>query len=65
MTLRDVRKQRGLSQVELAALARVSQNAISQLEIKPTSAAGARWETVYRVSKVLGVKPEKLFPVAA
>lgn len=59
--LRKIRKEKGLTQVELASIAGVDATVISRIE----SGVIARpaWETVARLSKALGVSPEKIFPV--
>jgi transcriptional regulator with XRE-family HTH domain len=61
MTLREARRKRGLTQVELAEASGVLQTNISAIELgivkSPT------WETVARLCKALRVKPEEVFPV--
>ena len=61
MTLREARRRKGWTQVELASRTGVTQASISAIErgdvVSPT------WETVSRLSKALGIKPDALFPV--
>lgn len=62
MTLREARQRKGWTQVELAQRAGVTQVHISSIELGKVAAPS--WETVSRLSKALGVKPETLFPVS-
>lgn len=64
MTLREVRKRRRLSQQRLAALSGVSQQSISALEQIPPAQAPS-WDTAFRISRALHVRPETVFPVPA
>jgi transcriptional regulator with XRE-family HTH domain len=61
MSLKTLRKSRRLTQEALAALAGVDQATVSYLE---RGQAKPSWDTAYRISKALGVKPEAVFPVA-
>jgi transcriptional regulator with XRE-family HTH domain len=59
--LKRLRKERGLTQVQLAAKAKVPQAHISALEIGKVSSP--EWATVRKLSRALRVKPELLFPI--
>lgn len=61
MTLKEARRRKGLTQVELSTLSGVTQTAISALEVGRSHSP--TWETVAKLSKALRVKPEVLFPV--
>jgi transcriptional regulator with XRE-family HTH domain len=52
---------RDITQAQLAEQVGVSQQTICRLERSATRSVA--WETVARISKVLGVAPEVLFPV--
>jgi len=61
MSLKEIRKQKNLTQDELQAASGVDQTTISGIEcgrIKSPS-----WEIVARLAKALDVTPETLFPV--
>jgi transcriptional regulator with XRE-family HTH domain len=58
--LRELRRQRGLSQVELAQLAEVSPNTVSKLERQQTTACRSR--TLARLAAALGEPPSAIFP---
>jgi len=62
MILRDIRKQKGLTQEELSELSGVDQATISNLEIERVKNPG--WQIVARLAKALDVPPEQLFPVS-
>jgi transcriptional regulator with XRE-family HTH domain len=62
MTLREARTRRKLRQEDLAELVGVDQATISNLESGKTEAPA--WPVVCRIGRVLGVKPEVLFPVS-
>lgn len=59
--LGKIRRQKGMTQKALAAASGVDRTVICRIE----SGVIARpaWETVARLSKALGVSPEKIFPV--
>ena len=59
--LKRLRKERGLTQVQLALKANVPQAHISALET--AKVASPEWATVRKLSRALRVKPEVLFPV--
>jgi transcriptional regulator with XRE-family HTH domain len=61
MTLREARKRRGLTQVELADLSGVEQTQISRIE--KGRVGRPRWETVAKLSRALNYRPEAIFPV--
>jgi transcriptional regulator with XRE-family HTH domain len=59
--LREIRKQREMTQEQLQAASGIDQTTISGIErgrIKRPS-----WEIVAKLAKALGVSPEQLFPV--
>lgn len=60
--LRDTRRARGLTQVQLATLAAVDQTTISALELHPDR--DVSWKTVFRLARALRVRPEFIFPVS-
>lgn len=62
MALKDIRRQRGLTQEQLAALAKVDQATISKLERDEISKPS--WEIVGRIAGVLNVDPRQLFPLS-
>jgi transcriptional regulator with XRE-family HTH domain len=57
-----MRRERGLTQVQLAARAKVPQPYVSALELGKVTAPS--WPIVRRLSRALKVKPDVLFPVA-
>lgn len=60
-TMKELREDKGLTQVELARMCKVQQATISDIErgvVKNPSV-----ETAQRISKALGVNTEYLFPV--
>jgi transcriptional regulator with XRE-family HTH domain len=61
MTLRKVRRDRDITQEQLAAMSDVDQTVISKLErgeiIRPS------WDVVGRLARALSVEPEELFPL--
>ena len=61
MNLKTARKRAHLTQVALAARVGMTQPAICALEAGKV--ANPAWHTVKRISDVLGVRPERLFPV--
>jgi DNA-binding XRE family transcriptional regulator len=61
--LEQIRKQRELTQEQLAEKSGVDQTTISRLERGDIKRP--RWEVVANLAKALGVKPEKLFPTNA
>lgn len=58
LKLLEIRRQRGISQMELAKLSNVSSGYISELEngLKSPSI-----NTICRLAKTLGCRPEELF----
>lgn len=62
MTLRAAREGRKLTQVRLAALSGVRQSTISAIERGDVQSPS--WDTVYRLSRALKLRPEEIFPVA-
>lgn len=60
MALREARKRRRLTQDALAALSGVEQATISRIE---AGLAQPTWETAWRLSRALGVRPEVAFPI--
>ncbi|MGH3219438.1 MAG: helix-turn-helix domain-containing protein [Streptosporangiaceae bacterium] len=58
--LRELRLQRGLSQVELAQLAEVSPYTVSKLERQQTTACRSR--TLARLAAALGEPPSAIVP---
>ena len=58
--LRELRRQRALSQVELARLAGVSAHTVSKLERQP--AAYCRSRTLARLAAALGESPAAITP---
>lgn len=61
MGLRDIRRERGLTQEQVASLSGVDQGYISALELATDPNVG--WRTVRRLCKALRVKPHELFPL--
>ena len=61
MTLRDARRERNLTQEQLAELAGVDQATISKLERDETTKPS--WEIVGRIARALGIDPHLLFPL--
>jgi transcriptional regulator with XRE-family HTH domain len=61
MRLRETRKQRGLTQIQLSELAGVEQGTISRLENGESDRPS--WEIVARLARALDVPPEELFPI--
>ena len=63
MRLRALREARGLTQPALEELSGVSQPLISMLEIQElrNEPLNPRWDTVCRLSYVLGERPENIF----
>lgn len=59
MSLRKVRKLRGLTQAELGKLAGINQAQISQLEHADDPNVG--WHLVRRLARALRAKPHELF----
>lgn len=60
-TMKELREQKGYTQVELARMCKVQQATISDIErgvVKNPSV-----ETAQRISKALGVNTEYLFPI--
>jgi transcriptional regulator with XRE-family HTH domain len=62
MRLREIRKAKGFTQEELAALSGVDQATISNLEVERVK--NPSWQIVARLARALDVSPEELFPVA-
>lgn len=62
MTLREARQRRNLTQEELAELSGIEQATISALETGRVQSPS--WDTVARLSRVLKVRPQELFPVS-
>jgi transcriptional regulator with XRE-family HTH domain len=62
MNLRAARRQKDITQSQLAELSGVNQTTISDIERGANR--NPSWETVARIAKALGVPPEELFPVA-
>jgi transcriptional regulator with XRE-family HTH domain len=61
MTIKEIREEKGITQIELAKLCGVQQATISDIErgkIKSPSV-----ETAQRIARALGVTLENLFPV--
>lgn len=58
--IRELRKKRGLTQVELAKLLGVTQTAIYKLE---TGASDLDMKWMEKISKALNVKPYELLPL--
>ena len=63
MRLRELRKQRNLTQEVLAELSGVDQVTISYIEIGKVR--NPHWETVSKIARALGVGVEELFKPAA
>jgi transcriptional regulator with XRE-family HTH domain len=61
MTLREARQRRHLTQEALAELSGIEQATISALETGRVQSPA--WDTVARLSRVLKIRPEELFPV--
>jgi transcriptional regulator with XRE-family HTH domain len=59
--LKRLRKERGLTQVELSERAQVPQPYVSALELGKVTAPS--WPIVRRLSRALKVRPDVLFPV--
>jgi transcriptional regulator with XRE-family HTH domain len=59
MGLRQIRKQRGFTQTELAKLAGLEQSQISQLERFDDPNPG--WFVVRKLARALRARPEQLF----
>lgn len=59
--LRQVRRRRHLTQVQLAKLAGLDQSHISQLERADDPNVG--WHLVRRLARALNTKPHLLFPL--
>ena len=58
-TLRQIRKRRGLTQVQLGKLAGIDQAQISQLERADDPNVG--WHLVRKLARALKAKPHELF----
>jgi len=63
MNLREIRESKKLDQTELDALAGLTRGTVSDIERGKNSRPA--WEIVSKLSRVLGVSPEELFPVDA
>ena len=61
MRLRQIRVRKGLTQVELAELAGLSQSVIASLEGRRGAAADPKWSTACRIAYALGERPEDIF----
>lgn len=61
MLLKEIRKQKNLTQTQLAEKSGVDQATISNLEIGRVKCPS--WEIVAKLSRALRVSPNKLFPV--
>jgi transcriptional regulator with XRE-family HTH domain len=61
--LRALRRERRLTQQQLAELSGVDQTTISSLELG--AAKSPSWETVGSLAQALGVEPHELFPLPA
>lgn len=61
MTLKEARERKRLTQAQLAEAAGINQGTISLLELGRTTSPS--WDVVAKLSRVLGVKPDALFPV--
>ena len=59
--LKEIRKQKGFTQEQLADKSGVDQTTISGIECERIKRP--RWEIVSRLAKALEVPPEELFPV--
>jgi transcriptional regulator with XRE-family HTH domain len=59
--LKEIRKQQGLTQKQLAEKSDVDQTTISGIECGRIKRP--RWEIVAKLSKALEVLPETLFPI--
>jgi len=63
MTLREARREKHLTQVQLADLVGTDQTTISDLETGRNR--NPSWSMVSRIAAALDVRPEEIFPVAA
>lgn len=61
MNLESIRKQKGLSQTQLDDAAGLRRGTTHDIEHERSSKPS--WDTVARISRVLGVQPEDIFPV--
>lgn len=58
ITLREARRQKGWTQVQLAEAAGIDQTTVSTIE--RGAVRNPSWDVVRRMSKALGVRPEAL-----
>ncbi len=59
--LKEIRKQHGMTQEQLAERSGVEQTTISRIENEDIKRP--RWEIVARLARALNVRPEDLFPI--
>ncbi len=62
MNLKEIRKQKQITQEALAALSGVDQSTISALETERMKRPS--WEIVAKLARALEMNPEELFPVS-
>jgi len=60
-TLRQFRREKDMTQEELASLAKVTPRTISKYETKPSTLKNAKYETISRIAKILGVSVDDIF----
>lgn len=60
-TLRQIRKRRGLTQVQLGKLTGIDQSKISAIERATDPNPG--WHLVRKLARALNAKPHELFPL--
>jgi len=63
MELKILRSVAGLTQKQLADLAGIDDSTISAIETGRRDIRSMTYESVVRISQVLGVHPDKLWPV--
>lgn len=60
-TLRQLRREKDMTQGKLALLANVTERSISKYETKPGAFKKAKFETISKIAEILGVAVDDIF----